>query len=78
MIRPVEKNGKIKHPKICKNILNLYVMVYDTPKIRLCRANVLNVPTVCDDLAARIRALRNKDQDRQNVAELWRGNGQSN
>jgi hypothetical protein len=34
-----------------------------------------NVLAICDVLAARIRALRNKDQDRQNVAEQRRGNG---
>jgi hypothetical protein len=33
-----------------------------------------NVPAVCDVLAARIRALRSKDQGRQNVAEVLRGN----
>jgi hypothetical protein len=36
-----------------------------------------NVPAVYDVLAARIRALRSKDQGRQNVAEFWRGNEQS-
>jgi hypothetical protein len=34
-----------------------------------------NVPAVYDVLAARIRALRSKDQGRQNVPEQWRGNG---
>jgi hypothetical protein len=34
-----------------------------------------NVPAVYDVLAARIRALRSKDQGRQNVAEVCRGNG---
>jgi hypothetical protein len=34
-----------------------------------------NVPAVCDGLAARIRALRSKDQGRQTVPEQWRGNG---
>jgi hypothetical protein len=34
-----------------------------------------NVPAVYDVLAARIRALRSKDQGRQNVAEILRGNG---
>jgi hypothetical protein len=34
-----------------------------------------HVPAVYDVLAARIRALRSKDQGRQNVAEQWRGNG---
>jgi hypothetical protein len=33
-----------------------------------------NVPAVYDVLAARIRALRSKDQGRQNVAEVLRGN----
>jgi hypothetical protein len=33
-----------------------------------------NVPAVCDGLAARIRALRSKDQGRQTVPEQWRGN----
>jgi hypothetical protein len=33
-----------------------------------------NVPAVYDVLAARIRALRSKDQGRQNVAEVCRGN----
>jgi hypothetical protein len=36
-----------------------------------------NVPAVYDVLAARIRALRSKDQGRQNVAEVCRGNEQS-
>jgi hypothetical protein len=36
-----------------------------------------NVPAVYDVLAARIRALRSKDQGRQNVAEVLRGNEQS-
>jgi hypothetical protein len=35
----------------------------------------ITVPAVYDGLAARIRALRNKDQGRQTVAEFWRGNG---
>jgi hypothetical protein len=34
-----------------------------------------NVPAVYDVLATRIRALRSKDQGRQNVAEVLRGNG---
>jgi hypothetical protein len=34
-----------------------------------------NVPAVCDGLAARIRALRSKDQGWQNVPEQRRGNG---
>jgi hypothetical protein len=34
-----------------------------------------NVPAVYDVLAARIRALRSKDQGRQNVGGGWRGNG---
>jgi hypothetical protein len=34
-----------------------------------------NVPAVYDVLTARIRALRSKDEDWQNVAEFWRGNG---
>jgi hypothetical protein len=34
-----------------------------------------NVPAVYDVLAALIRALRSKDQGRQNVAEVLRGNG---
>jgi hypothetical protein len=34
-----------------------------------------NVPAVYDVLAARIRALRSKDQGRQNVPEQRRGNG---
>jgi hypothetical protein len=34
-----------------------------------------NVPAVCDVFAARIRALRSKDQGCKNVAEFWRGNG---
>jgi hypothetical protein len=34
-----------------------------------------NVPAVYDVLAARIRALRSKDQGRQNVSEQRRGNG---
>jgi hypothetical protein len=33
-----------------------------------------NVPAVYDVLAARIRALRSKDQGRQNVGEVSRGN----
>jgi hypothetical protein len=32
-----------------------------------------NVPAVCDGLAARIRALRSKDQGRQNVGGVSRG-----
>jgi hypothetical protein len=36
-----------------------------------------NVPAVYDVLAARIRALRSKDQGRQNVAEILRGNERS-
>jgi hypothetical protein len=32
------------------------------------------IPSVYDVLPARIRALRNKNQGRQNVAEFWRGN----
>jgi hypothetical protein len=36
-----------------------------------------NVPAVYDVLAARIRALRSKDQGRQNVAEVLRGNERS-
>jgi hypothetical protein len=35
-----------------------------------------NVSAVYDVLAARIRALRSKDQGRQNVAEVLRGNEQ--
>jgi hypothetical protein len=34
-----------------------------------------NVPAVCDGLAARIRALRSKDQGRQTVPEQRRGSG---
>jgi hypothetical protein len=34
-----------------------------------------NVPVVYDVFAARIRALRSKDQGCKNVAEFWRGNG---
>jgi hypothetical protein len=34
-----------------------------------------NVPAVCDVFAARIRALRSKDQGRQNVGVVLRGNG---
>jgi hypothetical protein len=34
-----------------------------------------NVPAVYDGLAARIRALRSKDQGRQTVGGGWRGNG---
>jgi hypothetical protein len=34
-----------------------------------------NVPAVYDIFAARIRALRSKDQGRQTVPEQWRGNG---
>jgi hypothetical protein len=34
-----------------------------------------NVPAVYDVLAARIRALRSKDQGRQNVGGVSRGNG---
>jgi hypothetical protein len=33
-----------------------------------------NAPAVYDVLAARIRALRSKNQGRQNVAEVLRGN----
>jgi hypothetical protein len=33
-----------------------------------------NVPAVCDGLAARIRALRSKDQGRQTVGVVSRGN----
>jgi hypothetical protein len=33
-----------------------------------------SVPTVCDGLAARIRALRSKDQGCKNVGGGWRGN----
>jgi hypothetical protein len=33
-----------------------------------------NVPAVYDVFAARIRALRSKDQGCKNVAEFWRGN----
>jgi hypothetical protein len=36
-----------------------------------------NVPAVCDVLAARIRALRSKDQGRQNVGGVRRGNERS-
>jgi hypothetical protein len=36
-----------------------------------------NVPAVYDVLAARIRALRSKDQGRQNVAEVLRGKERS-
>jgi hypothetical protein len=36
-----------------------------------------NVPAVYDVLAARIRALRSKDQGRQNVTEVLRGNERS-
>jgi hypothetical protein len=36
-----------------------------------------NVPAVYDVLPARIRALRSKDQGWQNVAEVLRGNEQS-
>jgi hypothetical protein len=32
-----------------------------------------NVPAVCDGLAARIRALRSKDQGRQTVGGMSRG-----
>jgi hypothetical protein len=32
-----------------------------------------NVSAVCDGLAARIRALRSKDQGRQTVGGGWRG-----
>jgi hypothetical protein len=34
-----------------------------------------NVSAVYDVFAARIRALRSKDQGCKNVAEFWRGNG---
>jgi hypothetical protein len=34
-----------------------------------------NVPAVCDVFAARIRALRSKDQGCKNVGEVSRGNG---
>jgi hypothetical protein len=33
-----------------------------------------NVPAVYDVFAARIRALRSKDQGCKNAAEFWRGN----
>jgi hypothetical protein len=33
-----------------------------------------NVPAVCDVFAARIRALRSKDQGCKNVGGVWRGN----
>jgi hypothetical protein len=36
-----------------------------------------NVPAVCDGLAARIGALRSKDQGWQNVPEQRRGNERS-
>jgi hypothetical protein len=36
-----------------------------------------NVPAVCDVFAARIRALRSKDQGCKNVGGGWRGNEQS-
>jgi hypothetical protein len=34
-----------------------------------------NVPAVGDVFAARIRALRSKDQGCKNVGVVWRGNG---
>jgi hypothetical protein len=34
-----------------------------------------NVPAVGDVFAARIRALRSKDQGCKNVGGVWRGNG---
>jgi hypothetical protein len=36
-----------------------------------------NVPAVYDGLAARIRALRSKDQGCKNVGGGWRGNERS-
>jgi hypothetical protein len=36
-----------------------------------------NVPAVCDGLAARIRALRSKDQGRQTVGGVSRGKERS-
>jgi hypothetical protein len=33
-----------------------------------------NVPAVYNGFAARIRALRSKDQGCKNMAEFWRGN----
>jgi hypothetical protein len=44
-------------------------------KINLAKNISHNVSAVCDGLAARIRALRSKDQGRQTVAEQRRGNG---
>jgi hypothetical protein len=55
-----------------KNILSIPILYDILQKILGQMAH--NVPAVCDVLAARIRALRSKDQGRQNVAEVLRGN----
>jgi hypothetical protein len=51
------------------------VLFYNFQKILASIAH--NVPAVYDVLAARIRALRSKDQGRQNVPEQRRGNERS-
>jgi hypothetical protein len=56
----------------------LFLFSY-TSKIHFCQQIIAifishNVTAVYDVFAARIRALRSKDQGCKNVAEFWRGN----
>jgi hypothetical protein len=59
--------------EILQKFSEVYNIVYTIGFKKLAH----NVPAVYDVLAARIRALRNKDQVRQNVAEVCRGNERS-
>jgi hypothetical protein len=52
-------------------LVNTFVLFFQT----ILAPMSYNVPAVYDVLAARIRALRSKDQGRQNVPEQRRGNG---
>jgi hypothetical protein len=50
----------------------LYIIIQNVQQILAPISH--NVPAVYDVFAARIRALRSKDQGCKNVAEFWRGN----
>jgi hypothetical protein len=59
---------------------NIIIIIYYTFFIPVYLQTMLggiahNVPAVCDVFAARIRALRSKDQGRQNVGGVRRGSG---
>jgi hypothetical protein len=56
-------------------IINFILSILFIDFQRLLAPIAHNVPAVYDVLPARIRALRSKDQGRQNVGEVSRGSG---